>query len=53
METLARALRKLKDKILEALDATLALPIYVLLLLLVASMWLADKLAEMLVPNEV
>jgi hypothetical protein len=44
-------LRKLEDKLLEALDATLALPVYALLLLLVAPIWLADKLANMLMPE--
>jgi len=43
----------LKQKLLEALDTALALPVYALILLLVAPMWLAGKLADKLTPEEV
>jgi len=39
---------KLKQKLLEALDVDLALPVYALAALLVLPMWLAGKLAEKL-----
>jgi len=42
----------LKEKLLEALDTALALPVYALIGLLVLPMWLAGKLADKLMPEE-